>query len=196
MRRTQKWLIVCSACALCVLLGLFIAAKVLARRFEPYIRAQAIEYLSKRFDSHVELAALRVRLPSGSPLRMLLTRGRGALARVEGEGISLRHKDRQDVPPMLAMKRFAFDVDVGSLFDGPKKVPLVVLEGMEIAIPPKGERPSFGNGSGTAPRPDSSGVLIERIMIRDARLAILPADRTKVPLRFDIHSLLLTSAGP
>src|SRR5438045_7410493 len=105
MRRRQKWLIGCGVCVLCALLGLFIAAKVLARRFEPYIRAQAIEYLSKRFDSHVELAALRVHLPSGSPLRILLTCGRGALARVEGEGISLRHKDRQDVPPMLAMRK-------------------------------------------------------------------------------------------
>jgi hypothetical protein len=148
MSRRQKWLIGCSACAVAALLALFIAARTLARRFEPYIRAQAIEYLSKRFDSHVELASLRVHVPNFSPLRLLLTHGRGALARVEGEGISLRHKNRQDVPPMLTMKKFAFDVDLGSLFDTPKKVPMVTLDGLEINVPPKEKRLPFDNGAG------------------------------------------------
>lgn len=198
MRLRQKLLIGCSLCAVCVVVGLFIAAKVLSRRFEPYIRAQAIEYLSKRFDSHVELGALRVHLPNTSPLRILLTRGRGAQARVEGEGLSLRHKNRQDVPPMLTMKKFAFDVDLGALFGSPKRVPLVTLEGLEIAVPPSGQRPSLGKGSGEETPGEHNGpwVLIDRVMIHDARLAILPADPTKVPLRFDIQSLVLSSAGP
>src|SRR5262249_16799906 len=38
-------------------------------------------------------------------------------------------------------------------------------------------------------------VVIERVLIRDAKLAILPSDPNKVPLRFDIYSLVLTSAG-
>ena len=196
MTRRKKWLIGCGVCAICAVVALFIASRVLARRFEPYIRAQAIEYLSKRFDSRVELAALRVHLPGGSPLRLLVTRGRGAMARVEGEGISLRHKDRQDVPPMLAMKRFAFNVDVGSLFEGTKKVPLITLEGLEINVPPAGQRPSWGAGGEKTPAGGSApAVQIGRVDIRDARLAILPADRTKVPLRFDIQSLVLTPGG-
>src|SRR5262249_55136000 len=148
-------------------------------------------------DSRVELAALRVHLPNGSPLRLLLTRGRGALARVEGEGISLRHKNRQDIPPMLAMKKFSFEVDLGSLFGSPKRVPLVTLDGLEINVPPAGQRPSLDNGPGEAAPETGTApwVLIDKVLIRDAKLAILPADRTKVPLRFDIHSLVLTSAG-
>ena len=71
MSRRQKWLIACSVCASIALVALFVASRILSRRFEPYIRAQAIEYLAKRFDSHVELTALRVRLPGGSPQNTL-----------------------------------------------------------------------------------------------------------------------------
>ena len=147
MTRKRKWLIRIAVATILGIVALFVTASILARRFEPYIREQAIEYLRKRFDSDVELAALRVHLPKTSPLRLLLTKGRGALARVEGEGISLRHKGRRDVPPMFAMKKFRFEVDLGTLFDSPKTVQSVLLEGMEISIPPKGERPELSAGS-------------------------------------------------
>ena len=197
MSRRKKWLIGCSICVGVAFIALFIAAKVLSRRFEPYIRAQAIEYLAKRFDSHVELTALRVRLPEGSPLRVLFRRGRGAIARVEGEGLSLRHRNRLDVPPMLAIRKFTFEVDLGSIFEGPKHVRSVTLYGLEIAVPPKDQRPRFGNSSGeTTASGNAPPVRIDKIDIRDAKLAILPADRAKAALRFDIQSLLLTPAPP
>ena len=53
---------------------------------------------------------------------------------------------------MFAMKKFAFAVDVGTLLDAKKGVGLVVLDGMEITIPPKGERPDFDSG-----KPDEQG---------------------------------------
>jgi len=74
-------------------------------------------------------------MPQTSPLRLLLSRGRGAGVSVEGEGLLLRHKGRTDVPPMFRMKEFSFEVDLGTLFDTPKIVSLVTLDGMEINIP-------------------------------------------------------------
>jgi hypothetical protein len=133
MTRKRKWLIRIAVATMLGIVTLFVTASLLARRFEPYIREQAIEYLRKRFDSDVELDTLRVHLPKTSPLRLLLSKGRGALARVEGEGVSLRHKGRRDVPPMFAMKKFRFEVDLGTLFDTPKTVQSVLLEGMEDA---------------------------------------------------------------
>jgi len=123
----------------------------------------------------------------------MLTHGRGVLASVEGEGISLRHRGRRDAPPMFAMKKFSFDVDVAKLFDKEKGVGLVVLDGMEITIPPKGERPDLGSGksSGTG----GSGVVIDQVWVRNAKLTILPRDKSKLPLEFDIHEVRLTSAG-
>ena len=149
--------------------------------------------MRERFDSEVELEALRVQLPHTSPWRLLLSQGRGVTVRVAGEGISMRHKGRRDVPPMFAMKKFSFDVDLAKLFDSPKVVSLVTLEGMEINIPPKGERPSYDSGSEQGSK--SPDVIIEKVLVTDAQLNILSRDKSKLPLHFDIHRLHLESAG-
>ena len=129
-----------------VLVALSVTGYVLANRFEPYIRTQAIAYLQSRFDSDVELAAVRVRMPEFSPVQMLFRRGRGVLVGVEGDGVLLRHKGRRDLPPMFSMKKFSFDVDLETLFDETTIVRLVTIDGMEINVPPKGERPQFDSG--------------------------------------------------
>jgi hypothetical protein len=60
MIRKRKWLIRVAVATMLGIVALFVTASIMARRFEPYIREQAIEYLRKRFDSDVELGALRV----------------------------------------------------------------------------------------------------------------------------------------
>src|SRR5215813_1367714 len=180
---------------------MLVVASRLAKRFEPYIREQAILYLRQRFDSEVELTALRVQMPQTSPLRLLLNRGRGAVARVEGEGLLLRHKGRKDVPPMFAMKEFSFEVDLGTLFETPKIVRLVTLDGMEINIPPKGQRPTLGSRDRADVNTDlqdsssKTGVIIQKVLVRNSNLTILPAEQNKVPLRWGLHRVQLASVG-
>src|SRR5436190_7482173 len=130
MSTRKKWIIAIALGLLITGASLAAMAFSFAKRFEPYIREQAVEYLRKRFDSEVELASLKVKLPKTSPVRLLLTQGRGVIAAVEGEGLSLRQRGRRDTPPMFAMKRFGFQIDLGALFDMPKVVPQVMLEGM------------------------------------------------------------------
>ncbi len=115
--RRKKWLIGIGAVTVTVLVALSVTGYVLANRLEPYIRTQAIAYLQSRFDSDVELAAVRVRMPEFSPIQVLFRRGRGVRVGVEGDGVLLRHKGRRDLPPMFSMKKFSFDVDLGTLFD-------------------------------------------------------------------------------
>jgi hypothetical protein len=141
--RTKKWVIGIAAAALTVLVA-SVVGYVLARRFEPYIRDQVVSYLHDRFDSDVELAALRVNMPRTSILETLFKRGHGIMARVEGDGVVLRHKGRRDVPPMFSMKKFRFDVELRTLLDPMKVVHLVTIDGMQINVPPKGERPDLG----------------------------------------------------
>jgi len=174
------------------LLTLFLVGREMAKRFEPYIREQAIHYLQDRFDSKAEIGALRISMPKLPPFRVLLRKGRGAIARVEGENIVLRHKGRHDIAPMFRMKHMAFEVDLGLVFDSPKHVGLVLIDGMEINIPPKGQRPDLGDDGGGQGETD---IILDEVRINDSTLSILPRDPKKTPLRFDLHRIRLESAG-
>uniref|UniRef100_Q01ZI9 Uncharacterized protein n=1 Tax=Solibacter usitatus (strain Ellin6076) TaxID=234267 RepID=Q01ZI9_SOLUE len=196
MTRRKKWLAGIGLAAGVALIGLTIAGIVLNRRFQPYLRQQAILYLRERFHSDVELSGLHVSLPRLSPLRWALTRGRGTQLWVDGYGLVLRHKGRADLPPMFAIRKFSFAVDPGSLFEKTKVVPVVEVEGLELNLPPKDERPALSaNPSSAAEEEGKTGVLLQEVRIRDAEFVMLPRDRAKKPLRFAIHQLNLHSAG-
>ncbi|MDX1983297.1 MAG: AsmA-like C-terminal region-containing protein [Bryobacteraceae bacterium] len=190
-RRRKQWLIggIAAMVAITAVL-LFIGARM-SRRFEPYIRQQAVEYMEKRFESEAELRALSMEIPKLSPLRLLYTRGRGVLVTVRGEGIALRHRGRRDIAPMFEMDRFEFQVDLGRVFDKEKRIARVVLDGMKIHVPPKGERPALG-------RTEQSGapaVVLEEILIRNGKLVILPRVKGRNPLQFDLHRVRLQPTG-
>lgn len=200
-RRKKRILIGVGIAAGISFVTLIIIAKMAASRFEPYIRDQAKAFLEKRFASEVEFAALRITMPHMSSLKLLFQKG-AALARVEGEGIVLRHKGRRDIPPMFVMKSFAFEVNLGAVFDSPKRIQLVTIDGMEITVPPKGQRPDFGGGGDKDNQNDQDGgssstdVVIDQVLINDSVFTILPKDPGKPPLRFDLHNIRLESAGP
>jgi hypothetical protein len=199
-RRKRNFLIALAGFAGLSVAVLFVAGYMLAKRSEPYIRQQTIQYLEKRFDSDVELASLQVHLPKMSVFEMIARRARGAVARVEAEGISMRHKANPDLPPMFRMKQVSFEVDLGTLFDTPKTIRSVVVDGMDITIPPKGRRPTFGSGADEEQEDRDSpsqetGVIIEEVIVSDSSLTILPRDAKKIPLRFDLHRVRLESAG-
>jgi hypothetical protein len=200
--RTKKWLAGIGAAVAAMLIAMLVTGYVLARRVEPFIREQVIAYLHDRFDSEVEISALRVRMRRASLVETLLNRGHGLIATVEGDGVQLRHRGRRDLPPMFAMKQFRFDVELRTLLDRTKVLHLVTVDGMEINVPPKGQRPDLGSGTGQDVRSTqdaagdtTSNVLLEQVVITNATLAILPNNSKKFPLRFDIHRVRLESAG-
>ncbi|MCX6633547.1 MAG: hypothetical protein NT090_00405, partial [Acidobacteria bacterium] len=184
---------------LLILVGVAIAARVLSRRIEPFIREQTVEYLRQRFDSDVEIGSLRVSMPIKSPLGVLLRGGRGAVARVTGERISLWHKHRRDRPPLVAMRKFTFQVDLHSLWNRPVRATMVRLEGLRISVPPKGPPApprAKQNEPQTSDRKQATpSVIIDTIIADGALLFILPKDPKKDPLEFDIRKLKLESAG-
>jgi len=66
----------------------------------------------------------------------------------------------------------------------------VWIEGMQITIPPKGERPHLPVETG-----DQVHVIIKDVRIGDAQLVIPPRDSGKAPLKFQIQHLTLKSNG-
>ena len=200
MSRREKFVAGSGVAVIALLIGLIVAGSILSRRIEPYIRQQAEQYLRTRFHADVRIASLQVRLPGLSPLRMLLTRGRGSVATVEGRGIVMRMMGRPDAPPLFAVQKFVTAIDIGALGDPVQHVSVVDISGLEIAIPPKGERPDLRSRKGAADvdgREDEpkTSVVIDRLDVKKATLIILPKDSAKKPLRFDIHDLKLQSAG-
>lgn len=184
-----------------VLAALSLAGYVLASRLEPYIRTQAIAYLESRFDSDVELGALRVRMPRLSPVQVLFKGGRGVFVGVEGDSVLLRHKVHRDLPPMFSMQKFSVEVELATLFDDTTIVRLATMDGVKINVPPKAERPQLDSGADEnnvadeGDRGSAPSVLFTEVIISNAVVTILPKDRTKRPLRYDIHRLTLRSAG-
>ena len=113
-----------------VVAGLIVAGSILSRRIEPYIRQQAEQYLRARFHADVRIAALHVRLPKLSPVQMLLPRGRGTIATVEGEGIVMRMWGRPDAPPLFSIRKFVTGIDLGALGDSTQHVRVVTITGL------------------------------------------------------------------
>jgi len=172
-----------------------VAGSILTRRFEPVVRQQAIQYMRDRFHCDVQLKALRIHVPEMSWLAVLWNRGRGAKVRVDGEGISMRFHDSQNLPALFSMRKLRFVVDLGTLQEARKVVEDVSIEGMQINIPPKGAFPVLPGGDAARNHAAGTAVLIKKVRIAGALLTILPADQGKQPLRFQIENLRLTSAG-
>lgn len=185
--------------ALAILIaGVYIAGEHLRSRIEPMVREQAIRYLHDRFHADAQLAALHIHLPHLSTIGLVFHRQRGAVIQVDGEGLSLR---RAGVP-LLAVSKLHFAVDIASVVGADKSVDAVSLQGVRITVPPKGE-------SGLMPGGDENGeqgksgekgkplqVRIYQVDLRDATLLILPKDKTRQPLFYQIDHLLLTPIGP
>jgi hypothetical protein len=195
-RRRKRWLIGIAAFALAAVVVLFVAAAILAKRFEPMVRDQAVVYLRDRFHCDVQLASLHVHLPNKmSTFSLLLKRERGAKLRVDGAGLTMRLSGRGDLPPLFSMRKFRFEMDLQALTEDRKTVDAVSIEGLEINIPPKQHRVTAEDRSVTVAAQSRPNVLIKDVRITDALLVLLPRDKTRKPLQFQIASLRLTSVG-
>jgi hypothetical protein len=188
----KKWLLAVALLLLAGLVALIIAARVAAGRIAPYLREQTIAYLSERFASDVELAALDISMPLDSPVELLLRKGKGAVVTVVGRQLSLRFRGNEDLPPMIQIAGFRFQVDLPTIWEPPARVKVLTLEGLQLHIPPKGRRPRMkAGGDKKAP-----AVVFEEIRANGTKLAIAPQNPEKAPLHFEIHQLTMHGAQP
>jgi hypothetical protein len=194
MSKTIKRLLIGSAILAPILvLLLFVTARSFARKFQPEVRRQAIQYLEQRFNSRVTLEDLEIHLPNVSPVGLLMREGRGTVARVEGRNLSLRlNGSAGDLPPVLTIASFHFDLDLGALRQAQPHVAHVAVNGMRIFVPPKGQRAPHQENSKPGP---GSNAIVDRVDISDARMVILPNRKDRKPLDFELQNIHLDSAG-
>lgn len=141
--------------------------------------------LSDRLDSEVQLGALTLRAWPG--------------LRVEGAGLVIRQRNRPDAPPLITARRFTVDTSVMGLWR--RRIARLWLDGLDIEIPPE-RKPASDNGAGAATTnggttfPEAAReFVIERLETADARLAVIPSDRSKPPKVWAIHRLAMKNVS-
>jgi len=149
----------------------YYAGALIERRLRP----TTIELLERRFDSDVELANLQVSAWSG-------------LTTIRGEGLTLRHRGRTDIPPLITIRAFTMASSVRELWE--RRIDRVHLEGLEIMIPPRrGEdMPKLTPSSGETTR-GQPGVYIRELLTEDSLLTIMPKRAGKRPRVFQLRKL-------
>ena len=148
------------------------------RHIDDRVRELVIRELSNRFDSRVELKSLHVDLTP----RMEVT----------GEDLTLYYHDRADVPPLLHIEQFHFNLGVLGIVHVPRHIHGVYVENMTINIPPR-QRQTDAPYSDRENNRALPQVVFDEIVCSDTQLVILPKKQGKDPLNFNIHDLVLKS---
>ncbi|MFN0168337.1 MAG: AsmA-like C-terminal region-containing protein [Bryobacteraceae bacterium] len=106
---------------------------------------------------------------------------------VSGTDLAMHHYGRRDGPPLIAVDRI--EAQVGWLGLLRMRVSYVELEGLRIAIPPKGSNPPHRADKRRHP---PSVPQIGRIVANGAQILIISRKPGKEPLKFDLHELTVT----
>lgn len=150
-------------------------------------RERLVAALSERFDAKVELKELR--------LQVLPT------IRAEGRGLTIRHRGRTDVPPLITVAHFSAEGSVASFVH--RHVSRVDIEGLDIEIPPDRNRDAGESSDAAQVREDEEppstdlarSVIVDDLYTMNARLTIIPSEEGKDPKVWAIHDLHMKSLG-
>ena len=179
----KKWWLILPG-ALIFLLVLVVGYVYLCpQAMEERIRRLVVQSLAERFGSDVELKVLQIKvLP---------------FINVTGEGLTLRYHGRKDVPPLIQMGKFSFTTSLWGLSRPVKHIALLRVQNMLINIPPRETNSDNGQSPHHSPPEiySPSHIVVDRVICDETNIFILPKVPGKVPLDWDLHNLVLTSAG-
>jgi hypothetical protein len=169
--------------ALSLLISGILAIRFVVSHAEPIIRARVIQTLSIRFHSKVELSGLEVTIGPG--------------VRVTGNGLKIfgttdPNPYEPGFQPLINLAQFRFETSLRNLFRSPMHIDTVFVEGLELNLPPKGERKDV-----KALRSKTRvSIFVDKFLCRDTKLLINTSKPGKPPLEFDISELKLKDFGP
>lgn len=203
--RRHRWLLWTLLATGVVVAAITVTLAVLARRFEPYLRARLIEGLEQRFHTRVELGYFHVSVRPGIEAEWgLWAMGRNLrIWPPHLKGKNAGEEEAVEAVPLIALEEFSFHVPLRWEQTQALKIPEVRLRGLEIHVPPKGERDkatglksAVQKQAQTAPGgPNTPGALanltVKRILCDNAHLVLETDKPGKIPLDFDIQHLEL-----
>ncbi|MEQ1760529.1 MAG: AsmA-like C-terminal region-containing protein [Vicinamibacterales bacterium] len=155
--------------------ALLFGASILALRStwtSNYVERRAISFLEARLNARVEVGTIELILyPS--------------LA-VMGTEFRATRRDSSESVPFVAIDRFQISGSPWALWR--RHVSSIELDGLELRI----VRGASGQPAMTRPKND---VLVDRVVVRNGRLVIVPRNPQKVPLEFALHEVSVTDFG-
>ena len=168
---------------LLVVAALFAVGAIIVHHAEPILRARVIETLSTRFKSKVELDAFHV-----SAFPILEVSGGGL--RIYGETDPNQHQP--GIQPLIGVVHFRFSTNFWGLFHTPMHVSTVFLQGLQLNLPPKGQRAQM---KPMAPHGGKIKIVIDNLVSDTAQLVINTDKPGKQPLVFAIQQLKMNRVG-
>jgi hypothetical protein len=178
--RRRRWLIGSAIAAILTILAISIVVRI---PFSSQTLSERVtETLADRLDAEVELGGLT--------LHFFPT------LYAEGNDLTIRHRGRTDVPPLVTIKSFTMRTSLLSAWR--RHVDHVRLEGLDIQIPPDDDPDD------DAPRPvPTSGahlfkgpqVVVDQLVADEARLVIIPSDRNRLHRTWAMHRLRVRNVG-
>ncbi len=170
--------------ALAFLIGATVTIRFVIDRAEPILKARIVQTLSNRFHSKVELESFGVSVANG--------------IQVSGSGLKIfgasdPNPHEPGMQALIDIQEFRFQTALRNLFHSPMHVDTVYVKGLEINIPPKGERREMtrlGSNSGRLM------IFVDKFVCEDTKLIINTMNPSKAPLEFAIRNLKMQDIGP
>lgn len=148
------------------------------------LRKLVVDTLSERLDSEIELAAFSVdTFPT---------------VHITGAGLSIRHKGRRDVPPLITVRSFTIDGGIAGLMSRPRRFRTVTVTGLQVNIPPGGLKSKNDSSAASAAATETDGagpIVADRLIADDATIALIPRRAGKEPRVFAVHRLTMEPVG-
>ncbi len=169
---------------LVLLVSATVAIRLVIARAEPIVRARIIETLSNRFESKVELGSFHVSVANG--------------IQVSGGGLKIfgatdPNPYAPGVQPLIGIQEFRFQTALHNLFRSPMHVDTVYVKGLEINIPPKGNRQEMTR---MRSKTGMLSIFVDKFVCQDTKLVVNTTKPGKPPLEFAISNLNMKDIGP
>lgn len=169
----KRWPFVVAALLAMIAMAVF----QISERLGPALRDRVVEAIKQRYQSEVELKNFELHLlPS---------------IHATGEGLTLRLHGRKDIPPIVTVGKFTIDTGLRDVLSGPRRVHKLRLEGLRITVARGAGRPRDSTGS----RANIPSFVIDQVVADGTVLEIVPSQKGKQPLIFELLKLTLHSAG-
>jgi hypothetical protein len=158
------------------------------RQIQPMLRRKVVETLSARFNSPVELDRLSLSMSKG----VMVTGGGLRILYLAGP---TKPDARPNAPPMLTVDSFEFGTGWRELLRPTTRVVSVKVRGLQVNVPPKGERGVAMPDDPKRRGQPKLGIAVDTIECTDAKVVIETSKPGKKPLEFAIGRLVLTDVG-